>query len=390
MKILYFFISHAAEGFQSFNIHIMEFIKGANKISGINVIPGFPLIRSSKDLDVEITFFHKFKKNIPRIIKDILGILYNFIYLFKAIIKINHIKPDVILVRNNHNNFYNVILQKIYKIPLILEVNTPHTFERIKYKQLYFKRISLFIEKFGWKTADKIYTVSEYQKKMIVNYGISENKIVAIHNGVNLNLFKPPNKKIKKESSSLEILYVGSFRNYHGLSLIIDIIDQLYIKHPHIHVTIIGTGETYKQVYNLIKNLNLSECISLPGFIHYESIPRYLSNSDITFLSDFTEYGSPIKVFEYMAMKNAILVPDRKSILEILEHNKDALFFKAGNFEDFKNKMEQLIIDNKLRKKLAENAYKKVVNNYTWDHNAKKVIELLKEAIKDYHKTPNF
>ena len=384
MKILYFFISHSAEGFQSFNIHIMEFINSANKLPGITVVPGFPLIKSNKELTTELKFFHKFKRKIPRPVKDILGLLYNFIYLYKAVKKIKEVAPDVILARNNHNNFYMVILQKLFKLPLVLEVNTPHTFERFKYNGLYFKRLSLLIEKWVWNSADKIYTVSEHQKKLIVQQGVSENKIEAIHNGVNLDVFNLSKSKNSEMLNPLEIIYVGSFRNYHGLYQIIDVMDKLSCKYLNVHTTIIGTGETYHQVSNLIRKLQLSERISLPGYIPYETICHYLDNSDIAFLSDFTEYGSPIKVFEYMAMKNAILVPDRKSILEILENNIDALFFKGGNLKDFSNKMEQLILDNKLRKRLAENAYKKVVTNYTWDHNAKKVVELLKDAIKDY------
>ena len=386
MKVLYFFISHAAEGFQSFNIHIMEFLNSANKLPGVQVIPGSPIIKSNRELGVEMRFFHIFKNYIPRTIKDILSILYNIKYLVKAIREVRSVKPDIILFRANHNNFYNVLLQKIFKIPLVLEVNSPLTYERIKYNQIYFKNISLLIEKWGWNNADAIYTVSENQKYMIADYGVPKEKIYAIHNGVNLELYTHPPLLIKKNSNKITCIYVGSFRNYHSLAGIINIFSNLYKKYNNIEIKIIGTGETFEKVKKLVDSAGLSDTVFLPGYIQYEKIPQYLLQSDIAFMSDFTEYGSPIKVFEYMASKTAILVPDRKSIQEILEDGKDALFFKSGDMNDFENKLEKMINNPQLRILLAENAYKKVLNNYTWNHNAQQVVGVLKNILLNYKK----
>ncbi|MGD9202773.1 MAG: glycosyltransferase family 4 protein [Chitinispirillia bacterium] len=381
MKVLYFFISHAAEGFQSFNIHITEFLNCANKLQDIRVIPGSPIVKSNRELGVELQFFHAFKNSIPRAVKDILSILYNLKDLLRAIGKIRSVKPDIILFRANHNNFYNVLLQKIFKIPLVLEVNSPETYERIKYKQVYFKKISLLIEKWGWDNADAIYTVSENQKNMIAGYGVPKEKIYAIHNGVNLELYNHRPSQNKKASDKITCIYVGSFRNYHNLAAIINIFSSLYEKYDNIEIKIIGTGETFDKVKKLVESAGLSNAVFLPGYIQYEKIPQYLIQSDIAFMNDFTEYGSPIKVFEYMAAKTAILVPDRKSILEILEHGKDALFFKSGDMNDFKNKLENLISKPDLRNFLADNAYGKVINNYTWDHNAQRVAGVLKKTL---------
>jgi len=87
-----------------------------------------------------------------------------------------------------------------------------------------------------------------------------------------------------------------------------------------------------------------------------------------------------------MAAQTAILVPDRKSILEILEDEKDALFFKSGDMDDFKKKLEKMINNSPLRGFLADNAYKKVTQNYTWDHNAQQVVRVLKNTLLHYRK----
>ncbi len=385
LRICYFFLSHSYEGFQSFNIHMMEFLRSANKIEDVEVIPGFPLIKTNKRLDPELKVFHRVKHMLPRAFKDILGISYNILCLYRAVKVMKKIKPDVVILRNIQFTFYSVFIRKWFKVPLVMEVNTPNTFERINLQQIYFKRISLAIEKWSWHNTDRIYTVSENQKKMITNCGIPGQKIRAIHNGVNPDLYKNLDYTARKSNKKVTCLFAGSFQKFHGLNNIIHAFSPLFDKYSEkFHVNIIGFGETFDQVKKLLQSeKRYSQGISLLGFVEYEKVPLHLVQSDITFLCNFTTYGSPIKLFEYMAAKTAILVPNRNNIKEVLENEKDALFFQAEDMEDFSLKMERLITDKKLREALAGNAYQKVMNNYTWDHNARRVIELAKEAFNE-------
>lgn len=386
MKICYFFSSHSYEGFQSFNVHMMEFLNSARKIPDIEVVEGFPLVKTNKELDPELKVFHKVKHNLPRFSKDLLGISYNFLCFCRAIKVMKKEKPDVVLLRNIQFTFYNALIRFFFKVPVVLEVNTPNTYERKNFDQIFFKRISFLIEKFSWIAANKIYTVSDYQKQMMIKWGVPSNKIFPIHNGANLDLYKDLDYSQKGINGEVRCVFVGSFQKFHGLENIIDAFAGLHDKYPNLKVDIIGYGELFDKVKKNIEDNNQSDFLNIVGFVKYEDIPKYTVKADITFLPNFTIYGSPLKLFEYMAAKTAIIVPNRECIAEVVEDGKEALAFEALNMDDFREKMERLITDEKLRKSLAENAYNKVVNNYTWDHNAQRVVEVCKIAYKEYHK----
>jgi len=381
MKILYFFISHPAEGFQSFNIHIMEFMDSANKIPGIEVIPGFPLKKSQRDLEPELKLFHQIKYFIPRFLKDLLGLGYNLVYGYRALKRIKTERPDLILFRNNFNNIYpflvNAFLSK--PLPVVLEVNTPHSYERAQFGQLYFEKLCWLLEKWVWKKASGIFTVSEAQKKLLTSWGVPANKIISIHNGVNLDLFK---KQEKKADDLIRILFVGSFRVYHGLHWIIPLACNLKNKtRKRFKFIIIGKGEELPAFKQNVKKHNGSDLFEIKGFVPYEEVPNAITEAHIGFMGDFTSYGSPIKLFEYMAGGLALLMPRKAPILEILKENEDALFFDVGDALEFQDQLMVLINDRGKRSEMGRRVRAKVEKDYTWDRNAESVISFSKEFL---------
>ena len=80
-------------------------------------------------------------------------------------------------------------------------------------------------------------------------------------------------------------------------------------------------------------------------------------------------FGSPTKVFEYMAMGRAIIVSGMDQMQEICSNNENALFVEPGNKNDLADKLLQLIKDDALRKYLGENARNTVCDKYTWGKN---------------------
>jgi len=379
-KILYFYITHALEGFQGFNIHIMEFMNHANAIDGIEVIGAYELAKEQKNTIFYLRLFHKIKKYLPRFISDCLAIFSNIPDLFYALKKIKEYSPDIILFRHNHMKWYQNIVRKITGIPMLLEVNAPLTLERIQLKELALKRISFLLEKWSWQTADRIYVVSNALKNILSSH-VNPEKIVAIHNGVNKNAYT---SILKEKRETIIIGYAGSFRKYHGIDILFShVIPNVLSQYPQVTFLLVGTGgvlSDFQKNPSLTKEL--MQRVILPGHIRYHDLPEYISKMDITFMMDFTEYGSPLKLFEYMMARTCIIVPDRKPIREIIEDGKDGLFFKPRDESDFMRCLSKVLSDESFRDMLALNAYEKVINNYTWDHNAKRVVEVLKSISK--------
>jgi glycosyltransferase involved in cell wall biosynthesis len=81
---------------------------------------------------------------------------------------------------------------------------------------------------------------------------------------------------------------------------------------------------------------------------------------------------SPLKIFEYMASKKAIVASDLPVLREILSET-NAILVAPDDLEAWKDAIRKLK-DNTLRKKLGSAAHKAFRSKYTWDIRARNVI----------------
>ena len=89
--------------------------------------------------------------------------------------------------------------------------------------------------------------------------------------------------------------------------------------------------------------------------------------------SDF--FGSPTKIFEYMAMGKAIVASRLGQIGDVLADHETALVVEPGNTDQIADAIVRLVDSSGLRARLGQNAREVAVKNHTWTHNARRVLE---------------
>ena len=102
-------------------------------------------------------------------------------------------------------------------------------------------------EKWCYRSADKIITVTDSFKKNIIGKGIPAEKIEVVKNGANLELYipKPKNEALleKLNLKGKKVLgYIGTHGMAHNLDFILDCAKQLQHTQPSIHFLLIGDG----------------------------------------------------------------------------------------------------------------------------------------------------
>lgn len=148
---------------------------------------------------------------------------------------------------------------------------------------------------------------------------------------------------------------------------------------------LIGDGATMPLVRKNLERFGLiKECI-LTGLIPQEKGPEFLAACDILVAShkpnpDGTPFfGSPTKLFEYMAMGKGIVASDLNQIGEVLKHDYTAWLVKPGDIDSLMIGLKTLIDDEPRRVKLGKAAREEVIAKYTWREHTRKIIEKLKE-----------
>ena len=131
------------------------------------------------------------------------------------------------------------------------------------------------------------------------------------------------------------------------------------------------------------RELGMDDALFLyAGQVAPERVPLYLSAFDICAMpfpwtTHFAYYASPIKLFEYMASKRALVASNLPSIAEVVVDGESALLTPPADVEALAQAIRRLRDDAALRERLEEKAYRIVMESYTWDARAKMILAAL-------------
>lgn len=377
MKILY---HHRIASKDGQNVHIQEMIAAFQR-AGHEVFIVEPKGFESQEIGSQSSMIGFLKKYVPGFLYEILEFLYSLIAFAKLVRAYYKYRPDFLYERNNLFLFSGVLMKWIFRIPFVLEVNAPLFAERGKYNQIQLKQFTKWVENFIWKQSDFILPVTQCLGDIITrDIGYVHKGMHIIPNGVNLEeietqLIQVQLDKNVRDSTKVVLGFVGFIRKWHGLDRLFPIIKQ----YPHLELVVIGEGDELPFLKALAKEMGIETQIKLKGLCDRDDIFGQIQQFDIALQPKVVDYASPLKLFEYMALRKAIVAPRQKNIEEVLIDGQNALLFDSDSDSDCQQKIETLCNDASLRQRLGQAAYRSIVQvPYTWDHNAQRVIELVK------------
>jgi glycosyltransferase involved in cell wall biosynthesis len=117
------------------------------------------------------------------------------------------------------------------------------------------------------------------------------------------------------------------------------------------------------------------------GAVGHDRVPGLLDACDILVaphvpLADGSEFfGSPTKIFEYMAMGKGIVASRLGQIGEVLVDGETALLVEPGNVRELKEALVRLVEDEGTRRALGVKARETAEREHTWTHNARRVLQ---------------
>ena len=325
------------------------------------------------------------KKVIPLWLYELLEFGYTIVDFSKLLIAAIKFKPDIIYERYNIFLPSGIFVKKLLKLPLLLEVNAPLFDEKSKYGGVSLKSLAKWSEGYVWREADHVFSVTDVLADYIRAEHVPNDRITITHNGVNLEKFELVKDKNQAKANigcegHLVLGFTGFIRKWHGLHRVIEIIAN----NPQIDCIfyVIGDGPAKDELVELSKEKQLTDKIKFEGLIDRDNIYKFVSAFDIALQPDVVPYASPLKMFEYMACGCSIVAPNTNNIKEILTHEKDGLLFEINDAGSFEKTIEELIKNEPLVKKLADNAREKIISTpYTWQYNAKVVTDKAKKFI---------
>jgi len=323
-------------------------------------------------------------------------------------------KNSAIYQRLTIGNFLGAKLSLKYRVPLIVEYNGSEVWVSKNWGNgLRFSRLAQMAEDVMLQSADLVVTVSKVLKNELIGRGIDANKIVYYPNCIDPKIFNPKNfsksEKIRlKEQYGIDrdaklVTFVGTFGAWHGTEVLADAIGILVHKHrdllikQNVHFMFVGDGLKMSDTKKALTNADADCFVKFTGMIPQNEAPIHLAFSDILISphvpnSDGTAFfGSPTKLYEYMAMGKPIIASDLDQIGEVLQpclrssslplkspkpgSREVAILCEPSSRNDLVRAIEFLIIRDDWSQVLGNNASKMALSKYTWKNHVEKIIE---------------
>lgn len=194
----------------------------------------------------------------------------------------------------------------------------------------------------------EIITVSNSSKKDIQEYGISKKEPIVIHNGVDLDFFKPAQKSLHPM-----ILYLGRLKFYKSVHIFIRAAKEVLAKVPDAEFIIAGNGEEESGLKRLTKKLNMQSKIRFVGKVSEEEKiklyqkawvfvnPSFMEGWGITSI-EANACGTPVVASNVPGLRDAVLNPD------------SGFLVPYGQVDAFAEKITLLITDSEIRNKMSK------------------------------------
>ena len=334
--------------------------------------------------------------NIPWYKKLEAGPSYHMFYLdtlllFKILKDGIYEKPDIIHTHLHEGAFLGNIFTKFKDVPLIFDFQGSLTDELmahsfLKEKSIFynlFKRLEGFIN----NSVDLIIISSLDSASLLKNeFGISQDKLHIVEDGIDTKEFKPDRHKnlgLKQRlcipNNRKIVMYQGLLNKYQGIDFFLEIIPLVVKKNKKVHFLIVGYPdvERYK---NIARKKGIENFVTFTGRVKYEETVKYLSIADIAVSPKFSRTEWNGKLLYYMAMELPTVVFDTPINREIL--GDCGIYVKLNDFVSFAKEIENLLLQDDLRRGLGEKLRERVVNSYSWEKAGKRIMKVYGEVLK--------
>lgn len=201
--------------------------------------------------------------------------------------------------------------------------------------------ISQTLEKRALHSANHVVTICQGLANRVQEWGVAQNKITVIHNGVDLQAFAPRTIKaptlVTKYGLDNKIVlgFIGSFYRYEGLHILLDAMPEIIKTLPQVHLLLVGGGLEEQALKHQTERLSLSEYITFVGRVPHQQISGFYSLIDLFIYPResilLTEIVTPLKPLEAMANQGMVIASDIGGHREMINHGHNGYLFQPDD-----------------------------------------------------------
>jgi len=386
-------------------------VVNALKVSGRDLVyasaGGRPMIRS----DVPLLSLQP---------PDVFGMPYelNYYSFHRSVVRQlqDEVPPQFLYQRMSVANYAGVTLSRRWGVPLILEYNGSEAWIAKNWgRPLRYHDLAVRAEQVCLQHAHLMVTISDVLRDELIEKGVAPERIVSYPNCIDPAIFDParftPEDTLALRRThgiapdAVLVTFIGTFGQWHGVDVLAQAIARLvreqrgWLTRSRVHFLLVGDGLKMPIVREILAGTDMERFVTLSGLIPQAEAPAYLAASDVLASPHVANadgsrfFGSPTKLFEYMAMGKAIVASDLDQIGEVLRDSvrvqtlpedapadaeeRLAVLFEPGSVGELIRALRFAIDRPEWRRALGRNARAEALAKYTWAHHTGAILDRL-------------
>lgn len=363
MNLAYMITRTQAGGAQ---VHLLDLVTGFRRAAAITVLAGSEdgeghLGAALKGLGTRFEMLTRLRQPI-RPAADLAA-------FFECRRILRRMRPDLLHCHSSKAGVIGRLAARALQIPTIF---TAHGFAFSPGVPPARRLVALMMEALGGRVGDAIIAVSNYDKELAVRHHVaSPDRIRVVHNGV-----PDVAERASPDRSPPKVIMVGRFARQKDQALLIRALAPL--QGLPWECTFVGEGPTEVSCRALAKALGLD------GRMHFlgtrGDVPRLLAEHQVLVLASNWE-GLPLSVLEAMRAGLPVVASDVGGTREAVVDGETGYLVPRGDVEALKDRLERLLGDPDLRKRMGLAGRTRYERNFTVELMLRGTWEVYREVL---------
>jgi len=321
------------------------------------------------------------------------------------------LRPAFIYERICLGNFLGALISRELAVPYVVEYNGSEISMMKSFDGSRYEHEGLYtrMEQAAFRQATLISVVSQVVKDTLVERGVDSDKILLNPNGADLRAYRPPTPDERRtiraefgwDDRHRVVGFTGTFGGWHGIDVLAAALPAICRSRPDVRFVLIGDGNFKHLVSDAVAQHGLEAQVVSVGRVPQAEGARLLKACDVyvsphnAHMVDSRFFGSPTKIFEYMAMGGGIVATDLEQIGEVLSpalraatlsgraasvDRERSVLCAPGSVDEFVAGVLHLVDNPAVSDALGRNARAAVADDYSWERHVARLWQRIADA----------
>lgn len=214
---------------------------------------------------------------------------------------------------------------------------------------------------------DKFVTVSDFQRKKMIELGLPDNKVETIHNFKDVSNVRPTSEVGR------HFVYFGRLETIKGLFTLVDAASKL----KGVPLFIVGEGEARLALERIVHKRGLDH-IKFTGFQTGAELDELIRHSICTLLPSECWETFGLTTLESFAIGRPVIGSNIGGIPEVITHGTDGLLFEPGRIDELRERLEWMSMHREQAVEMGMEGRRTVENRFNPDAHYMKLQTLYK------------